>query len=106
MSDKPTLAFDQAVTEASALREQLNSHNYRYYSLDDPLISDGEYDQLLRRLQNIEELYPQLRSVDSPTQRVGSAPLSVFESVEHKVPMLSLANAFDDDELLCFFLRK
>ena len=105
MSDKPTLAFDQAATEASALREQLNSHNYRYYSLNDPLISDGEYDQLLRRLDNIEELYPQLKSADSPTQRVGSAPLSVFTSVEHKVPMLSLANAFDDDELRDFERR-
>ncbi|MEZ0122470.1 MAG: NAD-dependent DNA ligase LigA [Candidatus Reddybacter sp.] len=105
MSDKPNLAFDQAVTEASALREQLNSHNYRYYSLDDPLISDGEYDQLLRRLENIEELYPQLRSADSPTRRVGSTPLSVFASVEHKVPMLSLANAFDDNELRDFERR-
>ena len=105
MSDKPTLAFDQAVIEAGELREQLNSHNYRYYSLDAPLISDGQYDQLLRRLENIEELYPQLRSDDSPTQRVGSAPLSVFESVEHKVPMLSLANAFDDDELRDFEQR-
>ncbi len=105
MSDKTNLAFDQAAIEASTLREQLNSHNYRYYSLDDPLISDGEYDQLLRRLENLEVLYPELRSADSPTQRVGSAPLSVFESVEHKVPMLSLANAFDDDELRDFERR-
>lgn len=105
MSDKPNLAFNQAATEAGALREQLNKHNYDYYSLDDPQISDAEYDQLLRRLENLEELYPQLRSSDSPTQRVGSAPLSVFESVAHKVPMLSLANAFDDDELRDFERR-
>lgn len=105
MSDKPNLAFNQAATEAGALREQLNKHNYDYYSLDDPQIPDAEYDQLLRRLENLEELYPELRSSDSPTQRVGSTPLSVFESVEHKVPMLSLANAFDDDELRDFERR-
>ena len=105
MSDKPNLAFNQAATEAGALREQLNKHNYLYYSLDDPQIADAEYDQLLRRLENLEDFYPALRSDDSPTQRVGSAPLSVFESVEHKVPMLSLANAFDDDELRDFERR-
>ncbi len=105
MSDKPNLAFNQAATEAGALREQLNKHNYLYYSLDDPQIADAEYDQLLRRLENLEDLYPALKSADSPTQRVGSAPLSVFESVEHKVPMLSLANAFDDDELRDFERR-
>lgn len=105
MSDKPILAFNQAVTEAGALREQLNKHNYLYYSLDDPQITDAEYDQLLRRLENLEECYPTLTSADSPTQRVGSAPLSVFESVEHTVPMLSLANAFDDDELRDFERR-
>ena len=105
MSDKPNLAFKQAATEAGALRGQLNKHNYLYYSLDDPQIADAEYDQLLRRLENLEDLFPALRSADSPTQRVGSAPLSVFESVEHKVPMLSLANAFDDDELRDFERR-
>ena len=105
MSDKPYIAFDPAAAEASALREQLNKHNVNYYSLDDPQISDAEYDQLLRRLENLEERYPELCSVDSPTQRVGSAPLAVFEQVEHKVPMLSLANAFDDDELRDFERR-
>ena len=105
MSDKPNLAFNQAATEAGALREQLNKHNYHYYTLDDPQISDAEYDQLLRRLENLEETYPALRSADSPTQRVGSAPLSVFASVAHKMPMLSLANAFDDDELRDFERR-
>jgi len=105
MSDTPNSDFDLAVKAADTLRSQLNSHNYRYYSLDDPKISDGEYDQLLRRLENLEALYPVLRSADSPTQRVGSAPLAEFESVEHKVPMLSLANAFDDDELRDFERR-
>ena len=105
MSDKPNLSFKQAAIEAEALREQLDQHNYRYYSLDDPQIDDAEYDQLLRRLENIEALYPALRNPESPTQRVGSAPLSIFESVEHKVPMLSLANAFNDDELRGFERR-
>lgn len=105
MSDKPNVAFSQAETEAETLREQLNQHNYRYYSLDDPQITDAEYDQLLRRLEHLETLYPELRRGDSPTQRVGSAPLPMFESVEHKVPMLSLANAFDDDELRDFERR-
>ena len=105
MSDKPNLSFKQAAIEAEALREQLDQHNYRYYSLDDPQIDDAEYDQLLRRLENIEALYPALRNAESPTQRVGSAPLSIFESVEHKVPMLSLANAFNDDELRGFERR-
>ncbi len=105
MSDKSNSAFDQAAKEVDALCAQLNSHNYRYYSLDDPQISDTEYDQLLRRLENFEALYPALRSADSPTQRVGSAPLSVFEPVEHKVPMLSLANAFDNEELRDFDRR-
>ncbi len=105
MSDKPNLAFDQATAEAGVLREQLDKHNYHYYSLDDPQISDAEYDHLLRRLENLEELYPELRRADSPTQRVGSAPLTEFESVEHKVPMLSLANAFDNDELRDFERR-
>ncbi len=105
MSDKPDLDLKQAATEAEALREQLNQHNYRYYSLDAPQIADAEYDQLLRRLENLEALYPALKSADSPTQRVGSAPLSIFESVTHKVPMLSLANAFDNDELRDFERR-
>ena len=96
---------DTIASEASALRDQLNHHNDCYYRLDDPKIPDSDYDQLLRRLQDIEKQYPELRNADSPTQRVGSAPLEVFTSVEHTVAMLSLDNAFDNDELRDFDRR-
>ena len=91
--------------EAQALRAALHEHNYRYYALDDPSISDAEYDRLLRRLQDIEQAHPALLTPDSPTQRVGSPPLPAFESVTHALPMLSLDNAFDDDELRDFERR-
>ncbi|RLA51815.1 MAG: DNA ligase, partial [Gammaproteobacteria bacterium] len=91
--------------QAEALRVQLHEHNRRYYGLDDPVITDSEYDHLLRQLQEIEQHNPALRTPDSPTQRVGSAPLPSFESVVHVVPMLSLDNAFDDDELRDFDRR-
>ncbi len=81
------------------LRKELNSHNYRYYVLDSPSIPDGEYDLLLRRLRELEGDYPELVSPDSPTQRVGSVPSQGFEEVQHVLPMLSLANAFDLEEL-------
>ncbi|WP_461481791.1 NAD-dependent DNA ligase LigA [Porticoccus sp.] len=85
--------------ETAALCRQLNEHNYRYYVLDDPSIPDAEYDRLLRRLQQLESEYPSLKTPDSPTQRVGAAPLSAFEPVTHELPMLSLDNAFSDEEL-------
>lgn len=91
--------------EAATLREQLNHHNYRYYALDDPVITDSEYDLLLRRLQDIEARFPALKTADSPSQRVGSAPLSAFATVVHSTPMLSLDNAFDDAELRDFDQR-
>jgi len=87
---------------AEELRRQLSYHNYRYYVLDSPEISDAEYDQLLRELQDLEEQYPRLVTPDSPTRRVGAAPLDEFETVRHRVPMLSLGNAFDEDELRAF----
>ena len=87
------------------LREQIRFHNYRYYVLDDPQIPDAEYDRLLRELQALEEAHPRLISADSPTQRVGAGPLSGFGEVRHEVPMLSLDNAFDDDELSEFDRR-
>lgn len=80
------------------LREQLHYHNYRYYVLDDPVISDAEYDLLLRELQHLEEEFPDLVTPDSPTQRVGAAPLEKFETVAHRIPMLSLENAFSEAE--------
>lgn len=80
------------------LRDQINHHNYQYYVLDDPQIPDSEYDRLLRELQAIEAEHPELVTVDSPTQRVGAEPLDAFDQVEHVVPMLSLDNAFGDEE--------
>jgi DNA ligase (NAD+) len=93
------------------LREQINYHNYRYYVLDDPVVSDAEFDRLLQELTRLEEQYPELLTPDSPTQRVGAAPLEKFESVAHRQPMLSLENAFSEaearefDERLKRFLR-
>jgi DNA ligase (NAD+) len=87
------------------LREQIRFHNYRYYVLDDPLIPDAEYDRLLRELQALEAEHPELVTEDSPTRRIGATPLSEFGEVRHEVPMLSLDNAFDDDELADFDRR-
>ena len=87
------------------LRMQLNDHNYRYYVLDDPLISDSEYDQLFRELQKFEIDNPNLITEDSPTHRVGAEPLSSFGSWTHRMPMLSLANAMNEDELAAFDTR-
>ena len=87
------------------LREDIERHNYQYYALDQPLISDAEYDRLLRELQELEALHPELVTPDSPTQRVGSAPLSEFAEVRHRVPMLSLNNAFDEEEVAAFDRR-
>ena len=78
---------------AAQLRDQINDHNYRYYVLDAPVISDAEYDRLLRELQRLEQEHPQLVTVDSPTQRVGAAPLAAFAKVTHSVPMTSMDNA-------------
>ena len=81
------------------LRKEINSHNYRYYVLDDPEITDAEFDRLLRELESLEKEYPELVTPDSPTQRVGAEPLKEFAEVQHEVPMLSLANAFSDSEV-------
>jgi len=90
---------------AASLREQIELHNYNYYVLDDPQISDAEFDKLLHELEQIESEYPSLVTPDSPTQRVGAPPLSAFAEVKHKVPMLSLSNAFDEDEVRAFDKR-
>jgi len=87
------------------LHQELHEHNHRYYVLDDPLISDAEYDRLLRELQDIETRYPELITPDSPTRRVGAAPLKSFGEVRHAVRMLSLDNAFNDTELADFDRR-
>lgn len=80
------------------LREEIEYHNYRYYVLDQPEISDAQYDRMMRELEELEERYPELRSPNSPTQRVGAPPLESFKMVRHSLPMLSLANAFDENE--------
>ena len=90
---------------AEELRKRLQYHNHRYYVLDDPEIPDVEYDKLLRELQQIEADRPDLRTIDSPTQRVGGAALDAFEQVTHAIPMLSLDNAFDDEEFAAFDQR-
>jgi DNA ligase (NAD+) len=96
------MAQKQATTEVIArvqgLRDQINYHNYRYYTLDDPVISDAEFDRLLAKLTRLEEEYG-LATPDSPTQRVGAQPLDKFEAVAHRQPMLSLENAFSEAEV-------
>jgi DNA ligase (NAD+) len=88
-----------------SLRDQIRHHNYRYHALDDPEIPDIEYDRLVRELQSLEAKYPELITPDSPTQRVGDAPISAFGTVRHELPMLSLGNAFSEDELQEFHRR-
>ena len=90
---------------ATELRKLLNQHNHRYYVLDDPLISDAEYDRLWRELAVLEKKFPAFITPDSPTQRVGETPLSSFPSLQHTVPMLSLANAFNVQEVISFDKR-
>jgi DNA ligase (NAD+) len=87
------------------LREEIEYHNYLYYVLDQPEISDAQYDRLMRELEKLEEEHPGLRSPNSPTQRVGASPLEAFEIVKHTLPMLSLANAFDETEARDFDKR-
>ncbi|MBN1461168.1 MAG: NAD-dependent DNA ligase LigA [Armatimonadetes bacterium] len=89
-------------TRIEELRREIRHHNYRYYVLDAPEVSDADYDRLFRELQALEGQYPDLVTPDSPTQRVGAKPADTFEEVRHRVPMLSLANAFDEGELRAF----
>jgi DNA ligase (NAD+) len=88
--------------EMMKLRKQIDEHNYRYHVLDTPIISDPEYDKLFQRLKALESVHPELITPDSPTQRIGAAPLREFAKVQHGVPMLSLDNAFTDEEILAF----
>ncbi|MEW5908541.1 MAG: NAD-dependent DNA ligase LigA, partial [Thermodesulfobacteriota bacterium] len=87
------------------LRETLQHHNYRYHLLDDPEISDAEYDRLMAELIGLEETYPELQDPDSPTRRVGAPPLEKFETVVHTFPMLSLDNAFNESDIMEFDAR-
>jgi len=88
-----------AQQRATELRELIDYHNRRYYELDNPEVSDAEYDALVRELLRLEEQYPELMAADSPTRRVGGAPVAAFAPVEHRVPMTSLDNAMDESEL-------
>jgi DNA ligase (NAD+) len=102
----PTAGVPRKVAERAAkLRAALEKHNYRYYVLDAPTIDDAEYDALFRELQALEREHPALASADSPTQRVGGAPAVQFDAVTHRVPMLSLANAFTVEEAGAFDRR-
>ncbi|MBV8087049.1 MAG: NAD-dependent DNA ligase LigA [Chloroflexi bacterium] len=87
------------------LRRQIEYHNYRYHVLDDPEVSDGEYDQLMRELRRLEEEHPEYQSPDSPTQKVGGSPLETFEVVTHPRPMMSLGNVFNEEELRAWHRR-
>jgi DNA ligase (NAD+) len=96
---------DEVKERIEQLRASINYHNYRYYVLDSPEISDAEYDELMRELKKLEEDYPQFLTPDSPTQRVGVAPVEAFGVIEHPYPLLSLGNAFSSEELLAWYTR-
>ncbi|MGD9280852.1 MAG: NAD-dependent DNA ligase LigA [Desulfobacterales bacterium] len=95
----------QIIQKVEDLRKALHRHNYRYYVLDDPEVSDAQYDRMMQELKRLESDYPQLASPDSPTVRVGAPPLKKFEAVAHSIPMLSLDNAFNDEDILEFDKR-
>jgi len=95
----------EARLRSEELRSQLNYHNYRYYVLDSPDITDAQYDVLFNELREIERVFPELITPDSPTQRTGAAPVETFGVVEHRNPMLSLANAFSDEDLRAWHRR-
>lgn len=97
--------IDRATAQIANLREKIEYHNYRYHVLDDPLIADEKYDRLFRELVDLELQFPELASSDSPTRRVGAEPQERFQKVQHQAPLLSLANAFEADELRSFGRR-
>ncbi|HTM63315.1 MAG TPA: NAD-dependent DNA ligase LigA [Gammaproteobacteria bacterium] len=96
---------DHTVSEIKRLRSLIEEHNYRYYVLDDPIVSDAEYDSLFKRLRELESLHPKYITVDSPTQRVGAAPSKSFKLLKHDVMMLSLENGFTDEDVEDFDQR-
>ena len=100
-----TIQFEEAKDRVEELVEALNQHSHDYYVMDAPTISDREYDLLYRELIELEETYPELVKQDSPTQRVGDGLISGFSKVEHSSRMLSLENAFNQDELTDFDRR-
>ena len=90
------------VSRIAQLRDEINFHNHRYHVLDDPVLPDAEYDKLLARLTELEALHPELVTPESPTQRVGAQPVSGFGKVTHDLPMLSLGNAFREQDIVDF----
>jgi DNA ligase (NAD+) len=102
---KPAAPAQGLAGKARKLRDAIHHHDYLYYSLDAPEVPDAEYDRLMRELTVLEAEHPELRSADSPTQRVGGAPLPAFGQVKHRLPMLSLDNAFTDEEVQEFDRR-
>src|SRR5213082_504017 len=96
MSAKPSATLER---EIEALRDQIRFREHRYYVLDDPEISDADFDLLMHELKQLEAAHPELITPDSPTQRVGGKPKEGFAKVEHSRPMLSLDNAYNEDEL-------
>ena len=96
---------NEAKARIQELRKEINHHDHSYYVLDAPEISDYEYDMLMKELMDIEERFPEFKTSDSPSQRVGGEPLSKFEQVAHTVPLLSLSNSYDDKDLLDFDKR-
>jgi DNA ligase (NAD+) len=97
--------LDNVIVHMDELKKAIHFHNYRYHVLDDPVISDFEYDQLLRELRQLESEYPDLITPDSPTQRAGGAPSAKFSKVPHPLPILSLANAFDENDVKAWLER-
>jgi DNA ligase (NAD+) len=105
VAEKTIPPSKKAAARAAQLRETLERYNYRYHALDDPEVPDAEYDKLMVELRELEAQFPQLLTANSPTQRVGAAPISAFGAVKHRVAMLSLDNAFSDDEVRDFDRR-
>ena len=105
MASDEKITREEVKREIERLREEIRYHDYRYYVLNEPEISDAEYDRLMRRLQELEEMFPDLVTPDSPTQRVGAPPKEEFGTVRHFIPMLSLANAFEENEVYDFDRR-
>ncbi|WP_449287843.1 NAD-dependent DNA ligase LigA [Marinobacter salarius] len=100
-----TKASPDVISRAGELRDTITEHNYQYYVLDDPRVPDAEYDRLFRELQDLEAQYPDIVTPDTPTRRVGASVETTFEEVVHRIPMLSLDNAFSDEELRDFDRR-
>ena len=91
-----------SINRVSELRKIIEKHNYYYYTLDSPRISDGEFDKLFKELQSLEQKNPEIITSDSPTQKIGSKPLKEFKSIKHSIPMLSLDNAMGKNDIIAF----